>query len=362
MPAVTVLMAVHNAERHVAQAIDSILAQTFRDFELIIVDDESADRTADVVSRFSDSRIRYMPAGRHLGLPGALNLGMSRASGELVARHDHDDVSDPRRFEKQVDFFRAHPEAALVGSRAWLIDERGERVGRLDRCLDDVSVRWYHLLDNAFVHSSVMFRRSVVWEDLGGYDASLVSSEDYELWARVLQRHGAANLPDRLLLYRLSPVSKMAADEDAWEKGPFPEILRSLVRRHIETMFGNIASDDELRLMGGFVLGVPARDAGRFLSVFWRLCAAYERRFPAALQSVDFQRTVARQVDTFAARLRPFSRRAAMRVYRQALGARPSLAMSLPWWRAAARVTLGATGRAGLARLRRQPRTFSLAA
>ena len=228
-PVLSVVMAARNADALIGEAIASILGQTFSDFELLVVDDASTDRTADVVRRIDDRRVRLLSADRHLGLPGALNYGMERAAGALIARHDHDDVSEPRRFERQVAYFGEHPEAALVGTRAWLMDERGQRVGVLDRCLDDVSIRWYHLFDNAFVHSSVMFRRAVVWDQLGGYDASLPSSEDYELWARVLERHAAANLPERLLSYRITRGSKMAGDEEKWEEGPFPETQRRLV-------------------------------------------------------------------------------------------------------------------------------------
>src|SRR5579862_7528583 len=101
-PTVSVVMAVHNAERFVGAAIASVLAQTFPDFELLVVDDESTDRTAEIVRGVADSRVRYVPVVRHLGLPGALNLGMSEATGELIARHDHDDVSAPERFARQV--------------------------------------------------------------------------------------------------------------------------------------------------------------------------------------------------------------------------------------------------------------------
>ena len=117
-PVVTVLMAVYNAERFLADAITSILKQTFSDFELLIIDDGSTDQTADVVRQFSDRRIQFMPAGQRLGLPGALNLGLENASGNLVARHDHDDISHPLRLEQQVAYLEANPDVALVGSRA----------------------------------------------------------------------------------------------------------------------------------------------------------------------------------------------------------------------------------------------------
>lgn len=352
--AVSVVMAARNAERFVGEAIASVLAQTFTDFELLVVDDESTDRTAEIVRGFGDARVRYIPAGTHLGLPGALNLGMSHATGEFIARHDHDDVSDPQRFERQVAYLRSRPGVALVGTRAWLIDEAGRQIGSLDRCLDPVSVRWYHLFDNAFVHSSVMFRRSVVWQELGGYDASLPSSEDYELWARVLEHHSGANLPDRLVSYRTVSGSKMAADEAAWEQGPFPDTQRRLVRRGIERMFDGLLNEEELRLLGGFALGLNAEDSDRFLDAFFRLCSAYERRCPAATRSTDFQQTLAAQVDAVAARLRPLSRRGAIHLYRRALKARPALALAMRWRRVAGRVATGAAGRGALTRLRRR--------
>ena len=110
------------------------------------------------------------------------------------------------------------------------------------------------------------------------------------------------------------------------------------------------------------MLGVPTEDADRVMGVFWSLAAAYEERFPAAHQSADFRRTVARQVDSVAARLQPFSRRAALRIYRRALVVHPRFTIALPWWRASARLMLGVTGRARLARLRQRARTFSLVA
>jgi hypothetical protein len=231
------------------------------------------------------------------------------------------------------------------------MDERGRRVGVLDRCLDDVSIRWYHLFDNAFVHSSVVFRRSVVWNELGGYDASLPSSEDYDLWARVLERHAAANLPERLLSYRITAGSKMAADEEKWEEGPFPRTQRRLVAAHIRRMLGEVLSDDELRLMGSFALGLAPADVPGFFAAFWRLCGAYEQRYPTARHSPDFTRTVAAQVDAVAARLRPFSRSAAIGIYARALAERPTLFAALPWPRALGRITVGAAGAVTRARL-----------
>jgi len=197
-----------------------------------------------------------------------------------------------------------------------------------------------------------MFRRDVVRNDVGGYDASLPSSEDYELWARVIGRYTAANLPERLLSYRITSGSKMAGDEEKWEQGPFPETQRRLVLGHLRSMFGDLLSDDELRLMGNFALAVAPKDVSRFFDAFWRLCDAYEARYPAARRSPEFRRTVASQVDAVAARLRPFSRRAAVGIYGRAVAARPSLVTVLPWHRALGRIAVGAAGSVMRARLR----------
>lgn len=357
-PVVTVLMAAHNAERFIARSIESVLAQTFQDFELLVVDDGSTDGTRAVVQAFGDPRVRLLTSPRNLGLPGALNLGLGNARGRFVARQDHDDLSHPRRLEMQVQRLQTETDVALVGTRAWLVDEHERRIGAVDRCLENGSIRWYALLDNPFIHSSVLFRRDIVWTELGGYDASLRSSEDYELWSRVLEKHRACNLPDRLLSYRLVAASKMAIDEEKLaadpEGAPFPVTLRRIIAANLRRAFGSeVVSDDEAHVMGGFVLGIPAASLTLFLAVFHRLLERHERLHPDCWSSPDFRLTVATQLDVIVCRITPPSRRQALRVYAEGMRRRPTLTGSLPWGRVVSTIVFGGRLRAYLASARR---------
>ena len=207
-PRVTVLMAFHNGDRHLGAAIDSILLQTFRDFELVLVDDGSTDRSRAIAASYADPRIRLLPFERNRGLPVALNEGLRAARGEFVARLDSDDAALPHRLETQVAFLDAHPEIAVVGSQAIPIDERGKTLHRVPwfyaqwtRPENGDALAWYRMFDTPFVHSSVMFRRAAV----DGYDERFLREEDAELWMRIGRRHGLANLPQPLVAFRLHP-------------------------------------------------------------------------------------------------------------------------------------------------------------
>jgi glycosyltransferase involved in cell wall biosynthesis len=165
-PKISVLLPVYNAERFVSIAIQSILAQTYNDFELLIIDDGSTDDTARILRRFQDDRMRVVThAGNH-GLSATLAEGLQMARGDLIGRQDADDWSYPERLAKQVAFLVAHPHVAVVGSQARIVDERGLRIGHIERSLQHVSILWSHLFDNALVHTSVLARRSTI-EQLG---------------------------------------------------------------------------------------------------------------------------------------------------------------------------------------------------
>jgi glycosyltransferase involved in cell wall biosynthesis len=208
-PTVTVLMPVYNGEDHVAEAIESILAQTARNFEFLIVNDGSTDSTRSILEKYagSDARIRLIHQ-ENIGLAAALNTGLRAATGELVARQDHDDLSSPDRLEKQIAYMRAHPACVLLGTRATIWS--GGRP--TDRAHDhpewNAVLKLDLLFDNPFVHSSVVMRRREVL-DLGGYctDARRQPPEDYELWSRLARTGRVANLPERLLAYREVPQS-----------------------------------------------------------------------------------------------------------------------------------------------------------
>src|SRR5262249_44337347 len=170
-PAVSVLMPVHNGETYLRPAIDSLLAQTFGDFELIVIDDGSTDRTPAIAREYRDPRVRVERFEKNCGLSAALNHGLQMIHAPLVARQDADDVSRPDRLEAQVAVLRSQPDVALVGSQARAIDGAGRTMRMVWRPAEDLSIRWYALLDNPFIHTSVMFRRGAAVA-CGGFNAA----------------------------------------------------------------------------------------------------------------------------------------------------------------------------------------------
>jgi glycosyltransferase involved in cell wall biosynthesis len=203
VPAVSVLLPTYNNARFLAAAVESVLAQSFGDFELIVVDDGSADGTPDVLAGFHDPRLAVVRHGRNLGITPALNRGLAQCRADLVARMDGDDLSEPDRFRRQADFLARHPDHALVGSNALEMDDAGRVVGLRERPLSHEEVA-AHLIErgNAVVHGSAMFRRQAV-ADLGGYREPLRLVEDYDLWLRLSERARLANLPEPLYRHRI---------------------------------------------------------------------------------------------------------------------------------------------------------------
>jgi len=206
-PLVSVLLPVYNGSRYLRKAIDSILGQTFRDYEFVIIDDGSADNTMEIIKSYRDERIRAIHQNNK-GLAATLNIGIVLCNGTYIARMDSDDISMPTRLEKQVTYMENHPRCALLGTRAeiWIGDKRTDRFH--DHPTDNLSLKFELMFDNYFVHASVMLRKSAL-EDLGGYTTDPVRQppEDYELWSRFARKYEVANLPERLTIYREFPNS-----------------------------------------------------------------------------------------------------------------------------------------------------------
>jgi len=201
-PTVSVLLPVYNGASYLDAAIESILSQTFRDFEFLIIDDGSTDESSSILKRYTDPRIRSVHQANR-GLAGTLNIGIEMAKGTWIARQDQDDVSHPERLARQLSYFHANPSCVLLGTAAEIL-EGDRRSGRFHRHPTDANRLRYELLfNNPFVHSSVMFPRAVVRE-IGGYstDRARQPPEDYELWSRLSRQGQVANLAEPLLIYR----------------------------------------------------------------------------------------------------------------------------------------------------------------
>jgi glycosyltransferase involved in cell wall biosynthesis len=202
-PSLTVLMPVCNAATYLEDAIASVLAQSFEDFELLVIDDASTDESMEVVQGFRDKRIRIEAQAKNRGLIETLNSGIRMGRGRLLARMDADDLSHPERFAMQVDFLNAHPDVAGVSCAFDLIDDRGRALpgayGWL-RPVGPLALRWALNFGCFFTHSGAMLRTSVLRAS-GGFDSGYTHAEDYELWLRLVDQHRLANIP-RVLLTR----------------------------------------------------------------------------------------------------------------------------------------------------------------
>lgn len=200
-PAVTVLLAVYNGERHLGESIDSVFAQTFEDFELVVVDDGSTDATSEILAGYADSRLRVVRNELNVGVTRSLNRGLGYSRGRYVARQDADDVSAPERLERQTAFLDANRDVTLLASSYLRIREDGTVFGSRSVPAEALGARWRLLFLNAFASSSVMFRRDDV-ERLRGFREEFPYGQDYDLWSRLAFTGTVAALPDALVRYR----------------------------------------------------------------------------------------------------------------------------------------------------------------
>jgi glycosyl transferase family 2 len=200
-PTVSVLMSVFDGERFLQEAIESILVQTYTDFEFMIIDDGSTDASIDIVTSYKDARIRLLRNERNLGLTASLNKGLALAKGQYLARMDADDISLPTRLAKQIAFMKAHPTVGVCGTWA---DLRGKEYHDVWRYPTDPDLIHAHLLfASTLVHSSVIMNRTLLGKHQLQYNPSFVCAQDYELWARAARRFPLANVPEILLIHRV---------------------------------------------------------------------------------------------------------------------------------------------------------------
>jgi len=227
-------MSVYNGERFLRTAIDSVLAQTFHDWELIVVDDASTDSTLDILATYRDPRIHVLRNERNCKQAVCANRGIAAASGRYIARLDADDVSLPNRLTEQVAYLEIHPDVALVASAAQFIDEAGSRIGAQPGGLNDCELKFTFASRNPVIHSTVLFRAEAARE-LKGYDEDrrYWYTEDYEFLSR-LALHGKAHvLPQPLVEYRVhsASVSAISHKDQESQSGP---ITRSVLESALQ--------------------------------------------------------------------------------------------------------------------------------
>lgn len=246
IPTVSVIMPTFNDAPTLSAAVDSILAQTYRAFEFIIIDDASTDETHDLLMQYArqDGRIRLLRNNQNLGLSQSLNRGLERARGELIARMDSDDRSAPERLERQVSFLQDHPEIGLLGTQPRFIDDAGRPLPHwtwtAPTCHD--AIAWQLLDSNPLVHPSVVIRAGLL-RAAGGYDPAFPRGQDMELWTRLVMTTRCANLDESFVDYRVS-VGSFATKLSA-----MAPLIQQVAQRYVERLLERAVSVELLRVV-----------------------------------------------------------------------------------------------------------------
>jgi len=200
---VSVILPVFNAELYLKESIDSILNQTYQNFELIIINDNSNDYSKQIILNYNDKRIHYYENLKNEGLVFTLNRGLKIAKGIFIIRMDADDVSLPFRFKKQVDFLNLNQDVDLVGSLYYTIDKNGKVLNRVKYPLKYEDIKFGLLFNSVLCHPSIMFRRKLIDLNYFIYENEYFPAEDYHLWTILIQNIKIGNINDYLILYRI---------------------------------------------------------------------------------------------------------------------------------------------------------------
>lgn len=209
---VTVLMPVFNSELYISEAINSILKQTYQNFEFLIINDGSTDSSDKIIRSFEDSRIKYIDNKINKGIVSTLNQGLEYSTGKYIARMDADDISAPTRLAKQVNFLETNPDYKLCGSQAFAINSSGKQTHKLNRPLSHHKIKVFNLFRNAFIHPTIMAHADIMKGF--SYSESNKYAEDYLLFSQITMMYKVINLRERFLYYRIHEESITSQKEE----------------------------------------------------------------------------------------------------------------------------------------------------
>jgi glycosyltransferase involved in cell wall biosynthesis len=236
---ISVILPSYNAEKFLADAIDSILKQTYTQFELLLIDDGSTDSTAEIISKFKDDRILYIKNEKNLGLIATLNKGIELSKGEFIARMDADDISLPQRFEKQLAYFSQQPTAAACGS--WYLNFNGRTSKRIVKD-DNDWLRANLLFTSCLCHPSTMIRKEVLTKNNIHYRQDYKHAEDYDLWIEISKVSKLGNVQEFLFKYR-SHSQQVSEQNRTTQKSS-----AAIIRRNYLTFLQIPFSEEEFRI------------------------------------------------------------------------------------------------------------------
>jgi glycosyltransferase involved in cell wall biosynthesis len=259
-PRISVLLPVHNGEAFLTVAVDSILKQTFLDFELIVIDDGSTDTSCEIIAGIKDSRVRLIQNEQNLGLIAALNKGMSLANGRYLARMDADDISLPRRLERQVEFLQARPDVGICGTWSKTIGHETKtwETHFPERHWDIVA---HMLFNTAISHPTAMFDVHKIRSSGLRYSRAATHAEDYNLWVDASDHFRLANVPEVLFHYRFH--AKQTSNVSAATQSQTADVVRRKLLKKLGVGF----SDVEFRVHSKFASYSWERDRSFYADV-----------------------------------------------------------------------------------------------
>ena len=364
-PVVSVVMSVYNGERHVQEAVESILNQTLADFEFIIVDDGSTDATWQILTACAarDPRIVLLRNEENIGLTKSLNKGLALAGGKYIARQDADEVSSPNRLAYQTDLLDRSPSVALVGCSHHEVHEPTGRQSVFHVSDNELVTRWRLLFRTPFAHGTAMFRRDVATL-LGSYDENLYVAQDYDLWSRIARQHRLSMI-DRVLVRRLTNPASVSHNHEADQRRSAAAISSCNIRE----LCGNKGVDPstavELHHLGNARFGAMAASSvsqviAGLETVYQSFAAQHDLESPA---NASTQRQIRHWMSGRVIGLAGFwgesgLRGLAFRILWDLMRAEAALLTNPAVYRAAARSLLGRYGTRWVRLLLRRPGTY----
>jgi glycosyltransferase involved in cell wall biosynthesis len=244
LPLITVIMPVYNAQSFLKDSIESILNQTYSNFEFLVFNDASTDSSLEIIQSYRDSRIKCIDSPLNSGYVHHLNRGLKMARGKYIARMDADDISLPERFQYQFNLMESNPSIVLCGTDINFI---GSRKGRVRFPIDHADiVTQFILKGNAIAHPSVMMRTSVIHQFNIEYDQSLEPAEDYDMWVRLSSFGTIVNIPEPMLQYRVHDNNESIIKKEKQEQAVF------ITRKKLFQSLDNQIIDSNLDLICGF--------------------------------------------------------------------------------------------------------------
>lgn len=231
---VTVLLPVYNNEK-INLCIDSILKQTYKDFDLLIIDNASTDNTVEVIKQYDDPRIYLIENKENIGPTGSLHKGINLIDTKYIARIDADDLMLEDRLEKQVEFMENNPEYGIVGSWTRHIDTDNNLYNVNKLCTTDKGVRLFSNIESPFYHPAVMMRNSVLKENNLNYDLNIRVAVEYKLWNEILQHSKGLNLPEVLTYYRVGDSNSLTASNPFKKLQEYLNVRETINKQNNET-------------------------------------------------------------------------------------------------------------------------------